>query len=125
MRNYRFENLFAWQLGRSLRIHIYSVSKKFPLEEKYGLSNQIRRAVGSITANLAESSGRFTFQDKMRYVSYAYSSGLEVLDQIIAAKDLDYIDQQTYESCRRKIDETLICIEKYNAYLKNRAVFEK
>lgn len=59
-----FTDLTAWKVGLELVEEIYRLSKKFPKEEMFGLTSQIRRSSTSILANIAEGSGRFTFADK-------------------------------------------------------------
>ncbi|MFN3530037.1 MAG: four helix bundle protein [Bacteroidia bacterium] len=63
MNTYRFETLEAWQLARAFRIQVYELVKTFPPYEAFALSSQLRRAASSITANLAEGSGRVSSLD--------------------------------------------------------------
>ena len=112
---YSFEKLEVWQLGRELRVEIYKMTLKFPREEIYGLTSQLKRAIGSVCANLVEGSGRASDKDKAHFTNLSYSSALEVLDHIIAAYDLEYIHQGEYEEKRIKMDKL---INKLNAYYK-------
>lgn len=104
---YSFEKLDVWQVARSLKIKLYSLGTDFPQEEKYGLLRQIKRAAGSITANLAEGSGRATFKDRAHFTNLAYASGLELIDHIITANDLSYIQRDDYDELRCLLDEIL------------------
>ena len=79
------------------------------------MTSQIRRAIGSVTANLVEGSGRATDRDKARFTNYAYSSALEVLDHLIAAYDLGFVGEDQYVAYRIKLDKL---INKLNAYYK-------
>ena len=58
MRKFSFEKLDVWQLSRKLTVKVYKISKEFPEEEKYGLTSQIRRAVISVSSNIAEGTSR-------------------------------------------------------------------
>jgi len=75
-----FEDIKAWQLGRKFRKEIYDMTKKFPKEEMYILTPQIRRATISITANIAEGYGRYFFQESIQFCRMARGSINEVLD---------------------------------------------
>ena len=112
---YSFEKLEVWQLAREIRVDIYRLTVHFPREEQFNLTSQIRRAIGSVTANLVEGSGRATDRDRSRFTNNAYSSALEVLDHLIAAFDLNFIDEEQYISHRVKLDKL---INKLNAYYK-------
>jgi len=104
MHTYSFEKLEVWKLSMSFRRDIYHLAKKFPKDETFGLTSQIRRSVSSIGACLAEGSGKITFKDKAHYTNLAYSTTLETLNHLIAAIDLDYINQEDYISCRNQIE---------------------
>ena len=112
---YSFEKLEVWQLAREMRADIYKLTQTFPRSEQLNLTRQIRRAIGSVTANLVEGSGRATDRDRARFSNYAYSSTLEVLDHLIAAYDLEFINEEQYTSYRLKLDKL---IDKLNAYYK-------
>ena len=105
MYTYSFEKLDVWHKARELTKSIYSLTSLFPSEEKYGLTNQIRRATISISSNLAEGSSRKTSKDQARFTQIAFSSLLEVLNQLILSQDLEYISEQQYTEIRLKIEE--------------------
>jgi len=105
MYKYRFEKLIVWQLSIENCTSIYELTKQFPDTEKFGLTSQIQRASVSISSNLAEGTGRKTSKDKARFYSIAYSSTLEVINQLIIAKKLDYITEDQYESSRTLLEE--------------------
>lgn len=104
MKEYSFEKLKVWELSRTLVKEVYSLTKKFPDEEKFGLSNQLRRAVVSINSNLAEGSTRNSFKDKARFTEIAYGSLMEVLSQLILSLDLSYVDAEEYRVNRLKVE---------------------
>jgi len=100
---YSFEKLDVWQKARKLNSKIYTITKKFPKVETYGLVQQLRRA--SISSNLAEGSSRNTYRDKARFTIIAYSSLMEVLNQLILSKDLVYINENEYLELRPLVEE--------------------
>ena len=112
---YAFEKLEIWQLGRALKKRMYQISASFPKHELYGLSSQLRRSAASITANIAEGSGRATQADRAYFLNMAYASGLEVLDHLTTAYDLEYIAEEEYGSVRIELDKLL---NKLNAFYK-------
>lgn len=111
MREFSFEKLIAWQKGRELAVLIYKITKQFPKDELFGLTSQMRCCSISIASNLAEGSGRISFKDKARFTEIAYSSSLELLNQIILSNDLEYINEQEYTLLREKIVEVNMLID--------------
>lgn len=111
MRIFSFEKLIAWQKGRELAILIYKTTKNFPKDEAFGLTSQMRRCSISIASNLAEGSGRSSMKDKARFSEIAYSSSLELLNQVILSYDFEYIDENQYIQIREKITEVNMLID--------------
>ena len=105
MHTYSFEKLDTWQKARVFRKEIYLLVKKFPKEEVFGLTSQIKRSSSSIGDCLAEGSGRITPKDKAHFITIAYSSAIETINHVIGAYDLDYINENEYISFRLKLDE--------------------
>lgn len=103
--NFSFEKLTVWIDSKELVKSIYSVTKKFPNEEKFGLSSQLRRATISVASNLAEGSSRKTNKDKAHFSTIAYSSLMETQNQIIIAKELDYITEEGYLTLREQVEK--------------------
>ena len=93
-----FDDLEAWKKGHQLVLEIYKITKGFPKEEKFGVIDQLRRAVSSITANIAEGFSRYHFNDKSRFYYQSRGSVSEVKNFILLSKDLGYIDQQKCEN---------------------------
>lgn len=92
-----FRDLFAWQEGHKLVLIIYESIKFFPKEEEYGLKDQLRRAVVSVTSNIAEGFGLRTYKEKLRFYFIAQGSLTEVKNQIIIAKDVGYIHEESFD----------------------------
>lgn len=86
-----FTDLHAWQEGHCLVFDAYSITKEFPRDEKFGLTSQLRRAAVSVTSNIAEGFSRSSYQDKTRFYSIALGSLTEVQNQLLAARDVEYI----------------------------------
>jgi four helix bundle protein len=104
LHTYSFEKLEAWKESRKLVRQIYQLTKTFPDSEKFGLMSQMLRAAISVSSNLAEGSGRATVKDQNHFYRMAYSSLLEILNQLILALDLEFISSKDYESSRRQIE---------------------
>jgi four helix bundle protein len=120
MRTFSFEKLIAWQKGRELALLIYKTTKQFPKEEVFGLKSQMRRCSISIASNLAEGSGRQSLKEKARFSEIAYSSSLELLNQVILSNDFEYINENDYLSLREKIAEVNMLIDGlYKSQIKN------
>ena len=80
--------------------------KEFPTDERFGLTNQIRRAAVSISSNIAEGFGRGTAKDKVQFYLIAVGSLCEVESQLLIAEDLGYIKKNN------KVMETIISVDK-------------
>lgn len=93
----RFTDLKAWQEGHKLVLLVYDVTKLFPSEEQFSLTNQIRRAVVSVTSNIAEGFGRQSSNDKKHFYIMARGSILEIQNQLLIAKDVQILDSEKYE----------------------------
>lgn len=102
---YSFEKLEVWQLSRKLTVEIFRLIKKFPKEEIYGLSSQLKRASLSVSSNIAEGSSRISGKDRAHFSVMAFSSLMEALNQLIIANDLDYLSEEELGTLRVKISE--------------------
>ena len=92
------KELQVWQKSYSFCLQIYQETRKFPNEEKFGLTSQMRRSAVSIPSNIAEGYGRKTTADYIRFLSIAYGSLCELETQIMLAGDLSYIENGGLES---------------------------
>lgn len=93
-----FENLDAWRESMKLVRDVYTLTKKFPSEERFGLTSQVQRAVVSIPSNIAEGHGRYSKSEFANFVSIAHGSLNEVRTQIRIAQMLDYITEDEANS---------------------------
>jgi len=93
-----FKDLIVWQKSKELAVAIYRLTEQFPKSELYGLTNQMRRAVISISSNIAESYHRFHQKEKKQFLAVAFGSGSELESQIEIAKvlflNLDYSEAE-------------------------------
>ena len=88
-----FKKLKVWDKAHQLTLDIYSASKKFPKDELFGLTSQIRRAASSVAANITEGSGRRSRKEFAYFLGIAIGSVSEVEYFLILAKDLRHLDQ--------------------------------
>jgi len=102
---YGFEKLAVWQEIRYFVTEVYQMTKSFPQEEKYGLSDQLRRAAVSVSSNIAEGSTRTSSKDQSHFYQISYSSLMEVLSQVTLALDLDYITEAESDNLRAQIEK--------------------
>lgn len=91
-----FKDLNSWKESHKLVLLIYRLSKNFPVDEKFGLTSQLRRCAVSISSNIAEGFGRNTAKDKMQFYGIAKGSILELENQLIIAKDLGYLKNEEF-----------------------------
>ena len=91
-----FTDLLVWQEGHRLVLGIYDVAKKFPKEELYGLTDQIKRAAVSVTSNVAEGFGRQGYKEKIQFYFISQGSLIELKNQLMIARDIKYIDSEEY-----------------------------
>ena len=108
MYTFAFEKLTVWQNARKLVKSVYLITRSFPKDERFGLVSQLRRAIISVSSNIAEGSSRITSKDQAHFYNTSYSSLMEVLSQVILSCDLDFISMEQYEALRVKIEEISI-----------------
>ena len=100
-----FRDIKVWSKSHRFALEIYEVSRKFPKDERYGLTSQMRRAAASIPTNIAEGCGRGSEADFARFLQIAAGSASEVEYQLLLARDLKLLNQQTYELLHRDVTE--------------------
>jgi len=86
-----YRDLVAWQKAMQLVTDIYRETKTFPLEERYGLTNQLRRAAVSVPSNIAEGQARFSAREFHRFLSIARGSLVEIETQVEIATNLGFL----------------------------------
>ena len=103
-----FKDLNAWKEGHVLVLMIYHITQKFPKDELFALTNQIRRAAVSVTSNIAEGFSRQSYKEKSQFYSTAQGSVTELQSQLVIAKDVSYIESSDF----LKIDSQALKVHK-------------
>ena len=120
LKNYK--DLNVWKKSYELCLKVYSVTAKFPTEERYGLTSQIRRSAVSIPSNIAEGYGRKTTADYIRMLYIAYGSVCELETQILLAGDLDFIEKGPLAVLKEDIAEIERMLKALIKSLENKAL---
>ncbi len=92
-----FTELVAWKRSHSLVIDVYKITKSFPNEERFGLTDQLRRAVVSVSSNIAEGFNKRTSADKNHFYSIALGSVAEIQNQLLISRDLNYLKNDIFQ----------------------------
>jgi len=103
MEVFGYRKLIAYQKAKEVVKRTYKLLKKFPAEERYSMSDQLRRASVSITSNIAEGVTRYSVKDKVHFMEMAFGSLMEVSSQIEIAEELGYITTED----RMSMDELI------------------
>ncbi len=114
-----FEELTIWQESRKFTNKIYALTKKFPKEELYGLTSQIRRSAVSIMSNIAEGFDRRSDKELSNFLSIARGSTAEVQNNLYIALDLKYISQTEFNQLYQEAKKIAQQINSLMTYLKN------
>ncbi|SFP01717.1 four helix bundle protein [Prevotella sp. tf2-5] len=105
MEVFGYRKLIAYQKAKEVVKHTYKLLKKFPAEERYAMSDQLRRASVSITSNIAEGINRYSVKDKSHFIEMSYGSLMEVSSQFEIAEELGYITAEERLSMDQLIEE--------------------
>jgi four helix bundle protein len=114
-----FEELTIWQEARELTSKIYILSKRFPKEESYGLTSQIRRASVSIMSNIAEGFNRRSTKEFINFLIISRASISEVQNDLYISLDLNYIDKKDFETIYNHAQKISMSINKLITYLRS------
>lgn len=93
---FSYEKMRMWSDVRMYIKSVYEITNTFPLNEKFGLTQQLRRAAVSVLSNIAEGLSRKTEKEKQRFIEISYGSLMETNAQLIIAVDLMYINKEQY-----------------------------
>ena len=113
------EDLDVFKLAHQLALKIYSTTKGFPREEMFSLVDQMRRAATSVGMNLMEGAMRLGTKEYRQFVGIARGSAGEVCYQLLLAKDLNYISEDTYRELRSGYDRVLQMLSRLSQTLGN------
>jgi len=100
-----FARLKVWQSAHSFALYAYRFTATFPLDERFGLTTQIRRAAVSIGANIAESCGRSHDADQDRFLQMAKGSAKELRSHLMIARDLGFLPAPEQHSADHQLEE--------------------
>ena len=115
-----FRELVVWQRAMELVELVYRVTSRFPKEEQYGLTSQLRRAAVSIPSNIAEGQGRSTTRDFLNFLAIAKGSLNELETQILISERLGYLNEQSRSPLLHLITEVARIISGLSASLKRK-----
>ncbi len=104
-KKHNFRELHVWKRARAFVVVVYEITKSFPKEEIFALTQQIRRCAVSIPSNIAEGCGRGTDPQLVQFLDVAHGSACELETQIYLAFDLKYISAQTLEIALKEVNE--------------------
>jgi four helix bundle protein len=119
-----FTDLEVWKKSRTLRNNIFELTKSFPPEEKYRLTDQIIRSSRSIGNNIAEGHGRYHCADSSKFLINARGSAIETIDHLIIALDEKYINEEAFDNFRNDCEECIKMINEMH-YLRNQSSLTK
>lgn len=110
---FRFENLEIWKLSLVYGKKIYQVTDQFPKHELFGLSSQLKRALLSISSNIAEGSGSRSIKDFSNFLDIAIKSVFETVSQLFFAKEMGYLSEKEVNILYA---ETEVLVKKIQAF---------
>lgn len=115
------ENLDVWKKAVDVVVLTYRLTEKFPSDEKFGLTSQIRRAAISIPSNIAEGAARTSDKEFLYFLSNAQGSASEVTTQLLIGQKLGYISEEQNHELRLKFDEIGRMITGLRDHLRSKA----
>lgn len=92
----KFTDLIAWKEGHQLVLAIYKASTTFPKDERFGLTDQLRRAAVSVTSNIAEGFSRHTAKEKTQFYYLSKGSVTEIQNQLLICRDIQYLNPEAF-----------------------------
>lgn len=117
-----FERMEIWQLARELSSFTYRNTSAMPVDERFGLMSQMRRAAVSVAANLAESHGRFSCAEKVRFIYFALGSLTELLSHAVIAEDVGFLDSTILAEYRKRICILHVKTHNYRKYIERKGI---
>lgn len=101
----KYSELIVWQKAMDLTQQVYTATGRFPKEEIYGLTSQLRRAAVSVPSNIAEGQGRKSTSEFLHHLSIAYGSLMEVETQVLIAGRLAYLERRLVDELMERASE--------------------
>ncbi len=115
---HRFRDLEIWKKSRRFCSKIYTTTSRSPESEKFGITNQLRRAAVSIPSNIAEGSSRKSNKDFSRFLQITLGSTYEIETQLLISYDLNFIDKEELDSLSKDLESIIKMTSKFNSTLK-------
>ncbi|WP_375324653.1 four helix bundle protein [Flagellimonas sp. GZD32] len=115
---HRFKDLEIWKLSRNFCSDIYEVTSTFPEIEKFGITNQLRRASVSVPSNIAEGASRKSNKDFSRFLEIAIGSMYEIETQLLISNDLNLLENTELKLLLQKLDAIVKMTSKFKSTLK-------
>lgn len=113
-----YEQLIVWQEAHKLCLDVYALLPQFPMEERFCLCSQIRRAAYSVPMNIVEGNSKRSWKEKARYAETSEGS-LEELDyQLLLSRDLKYIAPKQFAEFRQKIGKVSYLLTQFKTGIK-------
>jgi len=114
------ENLKIYKMAERIEIFLHKFTDKYPPDEKYRMVDQIRRASNAISSNIAESYGRYTYKEKIRYMHISRGEATELKQLMIRSQKKGYLKEESLEFIDEKITELIKGINGYIKFLQNK-----
>lgn len=102
---HNFREFKVWKKGIDLAVEIYKITNSFPVEERFGLTAQIRRCTVSISSNFAEGCGRKTDKDLSNFLSISLGSQYELETQLVIANEVGILDSASFDRLLKELNE--------------------
>jgi four helix bundle protein len=102
---FRFQKLDVWHKAIVFADLVYAETREFPADERFGLTSQMRRAAVSVSANIAEGSGRSSNKDFGRFIEIAYGSLMEVISQAHVARNQRFLSEDAMAALVQQAEE--------------------
>ncbi|MCA0231143.1 MAG: four helix bundle protein [Bacteroidetes bacterium] len=115
-----FRDLKCWKEGVALRKMARPILNRFPTDEKYRLTDQLIRALRSVTNNIAEGFGRYSYQENIQFCRISRGSLTEIQDHFIIALEENYVTMEELQMVDNQTEKCMALINGYINYLKKR-----
>lgn len=114
-----FTQLLVWKKGHEIVLDVYQITRNFPKNESSSLADQMRRAVVSITSNIAEGFSRRSAKEKRQFFSVALGSSTELQNQLLISRDIGYLDADRFMEIAQKTVELQKMLNAFRSKIKN------
>jgi four helix bundle protein len=115
---HRFKELEIWKISRIFCKEIYNLTENFPEKEKFGITNQMRRAAVSIPSNIAEGASRKSNKDFCRFLEIAMGSCYELETQLLISNDIGFLGDESLENLTNELQKIIMMTSKFISTLK-------